>query len=314
MQLWKCKVCKNMHEGVSALENCPDCGASKQNIQGRFTVADFRQAKKAGIKISMLTAYDYPTAKLVDHAGIDSILVGDSLGMVVLGYDDTLRVTVEDMIHHIKAVARGTGRAMVIGDMPFLSYHTGKYDSVRNAGRLISDGGCKAVKLEGGEEFTEDIKTIIRAGIPVMGHLGFTPQSVNLIGRPMAQGKTIETAARILKDALLLQDAGVFSIVLECVPWKLAAYITSKLDIPTIGIGSGAGCDGQVLLSTEITGLYTDFTPKHTKRFADLGSLFIDAAKTYIKEIEEGSFPTEKNSFTVDDKVLEQISESFKND
>ncbi len=199
----------------------------------KFTVADFKNAKLTGKKITMLTAYDYPTAKIFDEAGIDSILVGDSLGMVVMGYEDTTKVTMEDMLHHVKIVSRGTKRAMVIADMPFLSYHTGKYESVRNAGRLVSEGGCKAVKLEGGIEVTEDIKAIIAAGIPVMGHLGYTPQSINLFGGHKAQGKSIETAKKIYEDALALEAAGVFSVTLECVPYK-HGNLFRKTSIPTI--------------------------------------------------------------------------------
>lgn len=272
-----------------------------------FSVIDFKDAKLSGRKISMLTAYDYPTARILDEAGVDAILVGDSLGMVVLGLEDTTKVTMEDMIHHIKAVSRGVKRAMVIGDMPFLSYHTGKYESVKNAGRLVSEGGCKAVKLEGGKEITEDIKAIISAGIPVMGHLGYTPQSVNLFGGHKAQGKTMESASKIYRDAISLQKAGVFSIVLECVPHKLAAFITERLDIPTIGIGSGPMCNGQVLVQHDMIGLFRDFTPRHVKKYANAGDIIEEATKNYIKEINEGVFPTEKNSFTIEDGIIEEL-------
>lgn len=273
----------------------------------KFTVVDFKEAKKSGKKITVLTAYDYPTARIMDEAGIDSILVGDSLGMTVLGYEDTTKVTMEDMLHHIKAVTRGAKRAMVIGDMPFLSYHLGKYESVRNAGRLISEGGCRAVKLEGGEEVLEDIKAIIGAGIPVMGHLGYTPQSVNLFGGHKAQGKTLETAKKIFKDALLLQKAGVFSIVLECVPYKLAKFISERLEIATIGIGAGPECDGQVLVMPDMMGLIRDFSPKHSKRYQDMGGALDEAVKKYIDEVTEGVFPTYKNSFIVEDDIIEQL-------
>jgi len=276
-------------------------------MKDKFTVANFLECKKTGKKITMLTAYDYPTAKIVDEAGIDAILVGDSLGMVVLGYEDTTRVTMDDMVHHAKAVVRGTKRAMVVVDMPFLSYHQGIYESVRNAGRLVSETGCKSVKLEGGEEVIEDVKAIIRAGIPVMGHLGYTPQSVNIFGGHKAQGKTIETAKKIYKDALLLQEAGAFAVVLECVPYKVAEFITGKLDIPTIGIGSGAKCDGQVLVMHDIIGMFRDFTSRHTKRYMDMGSALESSVKSYISDVMEGSFPTEKNSFTVEDEVIEAL-------
>ncbi|HPU42562.1 MAG TPA: 3-methyl-2-oxobutanoate hydroxymethyltransferase, partial [Acetivibrio clariflavus] len=270
-------------------------------------VSNFRESKRTGRKITMLTAYDYPTAKIIDQSGVDAILVGDSLGMVVLGYEDTTRVTMEDMVHHTKAVVRGAKRAMVVADMPFLSYHMGIYESVRNAGKLVNEAGCKAIKLEGGEEVVEDIKAIIRAGIPVMGHLGYTPQSINIFGGHKAQGKTFETAKKIYKDALLLQEAGVFAIVLECVPYKLAKFITEKLEIPTIGIGSGAMCDGQVLVIHDIIGMFRDFVPRHTKRYADAGEVLENSVKSYIKDVTEGVFPTEKNSFTVEDEVIEAL-------
>lgn len=276
-----------------------------------FTPIDFIQAKKVQKKIVMLTAYDYPTAKLLNNAGIDAILVGDSLGMVVLGYEDTIKVTMEDMIHHIKAVLRGSGSMMVIGDMPFLSYHTGIYESVRNAGRLVSEGGCKAVKLEGGEEISSEIKAIIKAGIPVMGHLGYTPQSVNITGRPLAKGKSFDTAFRLVADALALQDAGVFSIVLECVPFRVAEFISRKLHIPTIGIGSGQACDGQILITSEITGLYKDFIPKHSKRYLDAGTLIEGAVNTYKNEVMNGEFPTEQNSFIVNNEVIERLAAAY---
>ena len=278
-------------------------------MKDKFTVADFKKSKLEGKKITMLTAYDFPTAKIIEEAGIDSILVGDSLGMVVLGYEDTTKVTMEDMLHHIKAVSRAVNHAMLIGDMPFLSYHQGVNESVKNAGRLVSEGGCKAVKLEGGKEITEEIKAIIRAGIPVMGHLGYTPQSINIFGGHKAQGKTFETAKKIFEDALILQETGVFSIVLECVPYKLAQYITEKLDIPTIGIGSGVGCDGQVLVTPDIIGLFRDFSPKHSKKYFDFGNALDCAVKQYVNEVENGIFPTEKNSFIVEDDVIDKLKE-----
>lgn len=276
-------------------------------MNDKVTVSYFRECKKTGKKITMLTAYDYPTAKIVDESGIDAILVGDSLGMVVLGYEDTTRVTMDDMVHHTKAVVRGAKRAMVVADMPFLSYHMGIYKSVENAGRLVTEAGCKAIKLEGGEEVVEDVKAIIRAGIPVVGHLGYTPQSINVFGGHKAQGKTFETAKKIYKDSLLLQEAGVFAIVLECVPHKVAQFITGKLDIPTIGIGSGAQCDGQVLVVHDIIGMFRDFIPRHAKRYADIGEVLENSVKSYISEVTEGIFPTEKNSFTVEDEVIEAL-------
>lgn len=277
----------------------------------RFSIADFRKSKENGRKITMLTAYDYPTAKVLDEAGIDSILVGDSLGMVVLGYEDTTKVTMEDMLHHIKAVARGIKRAYLIGDMPFLSYRVGKYESVKNAGRLMSEGGCKAVKLEGGEEVAEDIKAIINAGIPVMGHLGYTPQLINIYGGHKAQGKTYQTARKIMIDALAIQEAGVFSIVLECIPYKLAKFISGRINIPTIGIGSGFDCDGQVLVTPDILGIFRDFSPKHSKKYLDVGTAVESAIKNYIAEVTNIEFPTEKNSFTVEDEVIEALGGEF---
>ncbi len=277
-------------------------------VDKKFTVRSFLNAKRQGKKIKMLTAYDYPTAKILDKCGIDAILVGDSLGMVVLGYEDTIKVTMDDMIHHIKPVARAAERAMVIGDMPFLSYHTGKYESVKNAGRLLSEGGCSAVKLEGGEAVIEQIKAIIDSGIPIMGHLGYTPQSVNLFGGHIAQGKTRDVAEKILRDALLLQDAGVFSIVLECIPYLLADVIRQKLEIPVIGIGSGEGCDGQILVTQDMTGLFRDFVPKHVKRYADTGTSIENAVKTYMDEVERGIFPKKENSFVIDNEVIEAIT------
>jgi len=277
----------------------------------KITVNYFKEAKANGKKITMLTAYDYPTAKLLDEAGIDSILVGDSLGMVVLGYEDTTKVTMEDMIHHIKAAARGTKKAMLIGDMPFLSYHTGKYESVKNAGRLVSEGGCKAIKLEGGKEVTEDIKAIINAGIPVMGHLGYTPQSINVFGGHKAQGKTYETAVKMYEDALQLQEAGVFSLVLECVPHKLADYISKRLDIPVIGIGSGNGCDGQVLVTPDILGLFRDFSPRHSRVFVEMGNAYEQAVKRYIEDVKSCVFPALENTFKIDEDIIRQLEKEL---
>jgi 3-methyl-2-oxobutanoate hydroxymethyltransferase len=280
-------------------------------MEKKFTVNDFSESKKNRKKISMLTAYDYPTSKLMDEAGVDSILVGDSLGMVVLGYEDTTRVTMEDMLHHTKAVTRGVKRAMVVADMPFLSYHLGRIESVRNAGRLISEGGCSAVKLEGGRAVAEDIKAIISAGIPVIGHLGYTPQSINLFGGHKAQGKTIDTARRIVDDARLLQEAGVFSLVLECVPFRLAGLISRELEIPVIGIGSGNACDGQVLVIHDVLGLGS-FSPKHAKVYADVAGISASAIRNYIEEINAEIFPTEKNSFIIEEDVYKQIEKELK--
>jgi len=276
-----------------------------------FTTKDFAQAKKDGRKITMLTAYDYSTAKIIDEAGVDCILVGDSLGMVLLGYEDTTKVTVEDMIHHTKAVVRGTKHAMVISDLPFASYHTGVNDCVRNASRLVSEGGCKAIKLEGGEDFKDEIKAIKRAGIPIMGHLGYTPQSINIFGGHKVQGKNIESARKLIKDALAIQEAGVFSVVLECIPMKLAALISEKLSIPTIGIGSGPECDGQVLVIHDVVGLCRDFSPKHAKRYSNAGDIIEQSAKDYINDVSNKAFPTESNTFKIDDEVIDILRGEF---
>lgn len=277
----------------------------------KFTINNFLEYKQNNKKITILTAYDYSVAKIIDQAGVDAILVGDSLGTTVLGYEDTTKVTMEDMLHHIKAVVRGVERAFVIGDMPFLSYHIGKSESVKNAGRLVQEGGCKAVKLEGGAEIIESIEAIIAAGIPVMGHLGYIPQSINIFGGHKAQGKTFDTAKKIVEDAILLQKAGVFAIVLECVPYKLAELISQKLNIPVIGIGSGVSCDGQVLVSHDIFGFFRDFNPKHAKKYCDAYTSFSDATKQYVKEVGEGIFPKNGNSFIIDYDVWEKINENI---
>lgn len=276
----------------------------------KFTTESFRQAKISGEKITMLTAYDFPTAKLIDEAGVESILVGDSLGMVVLGYEDTTKVTMEDMLHHCKAVARGAKSAFIVGDMPFMSYGVSISQTLKNAGRLISEGGCHGVKLEGGEAMVESVKALVSLGIPVMGHIGYTPQSINLFGGHKAQGKTIETAKKILNDALALQEAGVFAIVLECIPYKLAKIITEKLEIPTIGIGAGPECDGQVLVSHDMLGMYPEVKRKHSKTYGDIAALVKTAASQYNSEVKNKVFPTESNSFIIDNEVLEMLSES----
>lgn len=273
----------------------------------KFTVSSFLKAKEKGEKISMLTAYDYSTAKLLDEAGVDSLLVGDSLGMVMLGYENTLKVTVEDMIHHCKAVARGVKRAMVIGDMPFLSYHVSIEDSIRNAGRIIQEGGAHAVKLEGGREVIDKIRAIVKAQIPVMGHLGLTPQSINVFGGFKVQGKSEDQARKIIEDALVLQEAGVFAIVLECVPEGLAKIISEKLEIPTIGIGAGKYCDGQVLVTQDMLGMYTDFVPKFVKQYSNLCDAIKESTKLYIEEMSSGVFPAKEHTFSIDEEVLEKL-------
>jgi 3-methyl-2-oxobutanoate hydroxymethyltransferase len=247
----------------------------------------------------MLTAYDFPTAAAIDRAGIDSILVGDSLGMVVLGYENTLPVTMEDMLHHCRAVARGTEYAFLIGDMPFMSYQVSAAEAVRNAGRFLQEAGMDAVKLEGGSERATAIRGITSAGIPVMGHLGLTPQSVNQFGGFVAQGKTAMAARQLLEDALILQDAGCFSLVLESVPWQLAELVSQRIEIPTIGIGAGAGCDGQVLVTHDLLGLFDRFTPRFVRKYADLHSILMEAFASYRADVEAGDFPTEEHTITM---------------
>lgn len=273
----------------------------------RVTAADFSAMKESGEKISMVTAYDYSTARLVDGSGIDSILVGDSLGMVMLGYTDTVSVTTEDMIHHCAAVARGAEHALVVCDMPFMSYQTSVYDAVKNAGRLMKEGRAGAVKLEGGVDFEEHIRAIVKASIPVCAHIGMTPQSVNAFGGFKVQGKTIEAAKRVVEDALAVERAGAFAVVLECVPAKLAEYITGLLTIPTIGIGAGPGCGGQVLVYQDMLSIYSDFTPKFVRKFADVGSVMKKAFADYNSAVKDGTFPAAEHCFKIDDEVMEAI-------
>lgn len=255
----------------------------------------------------MLTAYDYTTAKLVDEAGIDAILVGDSLGMVMLGYEDTLSVTMEDMIHHTAAVARGTQNALLIADMPFMSYQTSVYDAVVNAGRLMKEGRAQAVKLEGGLEVCEHIKAIVRASIPVCGHIGLTPQSVNALGGFKVQGKGEEAAQRILDEARAIEQAGAFAVVLECVPHVLAEKITKSISIPTIGIGAGAGCDGQVLVYQDMLAMYSDMAPKFAKQYAQIGSQMREAFAAYKQEITDGVFPAPEHTFKMDETIIDKL-------
>ena len=273
----------------------------------RNTVTTFREAKLNGNKLTMLTAYDYSTAKLMDESEINGILVGDSLGMVCLGYEDTLSVTMEDMIHHTRAVSRGVENTLVVSDMPFMSYQTSVYDAVCNAGRLIKEGRAHVVKLEGGKEFCEHIKAIVNASIPVMAHIGLTPQSVNAFGGFRVQGKNEEDAKRLLEDARAVEEAGAFAVVLECVPTKLAEFISGQINIPTIGIGAGYGCDGQILVYQDMLGMYSDFTPKFVKKYANVGDVMKKAFKSYINEVRDGVFPEEKHGFKIDDEVIEKL-------
>jgi 3-methyl-2-oxobutanoate hydroxymethyltransferase len=262
----------------------------------KVTTRTFREKKERSEPITMLTAYDYPTALAMDQAGVDSILVGDSLGMVVLGYENTLPVTMEDMLHHCRAVSRGAKLALLIGDMPFMSYQVSVEQAVRNAGRFLQEANMDAVKLEGGRERIQAIRAITGAGIPVMGHLGLTPQSVHQLGGFRAQGKTAVAAKHLLEDALLLEEAGCFSIVLESVPARLAELVSQRLHIPTIGIGAGVGCDGQVLVTHDLLGLFDRFTPKFVKQYADFHTAMQNAFASYLEDVGSKAFPAEEHS------------------
>ena len=266
-------------------------------VTTRVTTAVFRDMKQKGVRISMLTAYDYPTAFLLDQSGVDALLVGDSLGMVVLGYATTLPVTMDEMIHHTKAVCRGVRRAMVIGDMPFMSYQVSVEDALRDAGRFLKETDAQAVKLEGGREVAETIRRMTACGIPVMGHLGLTPQSIQQFGGFKVQGRGDEAARRIIEDARIIEEAGAFSVVLECVPADVAGEITRSLGIATIGIGAGADCDGQVLVTNDMLGTFERFTPRFVKKYADLGPQMREAVKRYMEEVRSGAFPGKEHSF-----------------
>ena len=274
----------------------------------RITITQIKEMKQKGEKITMLTAYDYATAKIVDEAGIPLILVGDSLGMVVLGYESTIPVTMEEMLHHTKAVVRGTKQAMVIGDMPFMTYHISVDDALYNAARFIQEGGAQAVKLEGGVTVAEKVRRIVECGIPVMGHIGLTPQSIYQFGGFKVQGKTPEAAAKVLEDARALEEAGAFSIVLETVPAPLARIITEKVNVPTIGIGAGIDCDGQVQVINDILGSFADFVPKHAKQYAKLTDIIRKAVTQYDNEVKAGKFPTEKQSYSIDESLLAELA------
>lgn len=275
------------------------------------TVSTFLTAKQNGEKLTMLTAYDYSTAKLISSAGINAILVGDSLGNVILGYDDTISVTMEDMIHHSKAVSKGSGDSLVVTDMPFMSYQTSVYDAVVNAGRLMKEGRAGAVKLEGGKSVCPQIKAIVDSGIPVMAHLGLTPQSVNAFGGYKVQGKTAQAAKQLIEDALAVQQAGAFSVVLECVPSELATLVTELLTIPTIGIGAGNGCDGQVLVNQDMLGMFHDYVPKFVKQFANVGEVMTNAFKAYDAEVKSGAYPEEKHSYQIDKEIITHLRNAY---
>ncbi|MDP0493598.1 MAG: 3-methyl-2-oxobutanoate hydroxymethyltransferase [Fusobacterium sp. JB021] len=271
------------------------------------TVSTFGKAKMEGRKLSMITSYDYSTTKLIDDTEINGILVGDSLGMVCLGYENTLSVTMEDMIHHTKAVARGAKNTLVVADMPFMSYQACVEDAVKNAGRLIKEGGAQVVKLEGGATVCKQIRAIVNASIPVMAHIGLTPQSVNAFGGFKVQGKTEETARKLIEDAKKVEEAGAFAVVLECVPAKLAELITKNVNIPTIGIGCGTGCDGQILVYQDMLGMFSDFKPKFVKHYANVGEMMRTAFSNYAKEVQEGIFPGKEHTFKINEDVISKL-------
>jgi len=273
----------------------------------RITIGKIREMKQKGEKITMLTAYDYATAKLIDEASIPLILVGDSLGMVMLGYESTIPVTMDVMIHHTAAVVRGAKNALIVGDMPFMTYHLSIEQALKNAGRFIQEAGCQTVKLEGGQEMAPTIKKIVECGIPVMGHIGLTPQSINQLGGYKAVGKTPETALKLMKDAVALEEAGAYAIVLETVPAPLSKKISEKISIPTIGIGAGVDCDGQVQVISDLLGMYTEFVPKHAKQYAKLGETIKAATANYIAEVTSGQFPTDKQSIAMDESILKNL-------
>jgi len=280
---------------------------SSTPTQQRLTISHIAKLFAEGRKIAMITAYDYPTARIVDDAGVPLVLVGDSLAQVMLGYESTVRVSMPEMLHHTKAVVRGTQRALVVADMPFLSYGVSPEASVENAGMFLRDAGAQAVKIEGGIRSARTIEALTRSGIPVMGHIGLTPQAVNQLGGFKVQGKTRESARQLLADALAVQEAGAFAVVLEVVPTLLATAITERLRIPTIGIGAGAGCAGQVQVITDLLGFTADFTPRHARQYTDLRSIIGDALKAYASDVADGSFPGEAESFTMDPAVLDDV-------
>ena len=276
----------------------------------RTTIRDIAAMKRRGERISMITAYDYTSARIVEAAGVDIILVGDSLGQVVLGYDSTVPVTMDDMIHHIRAVVRGTERVHIVGDLPFMSYQTSRSDAIRNAGRLLKEAGAQSVKLEGGRHVAKTMRRIVQSGIPVMAHIGLTPQAVHQMGGYRIQGRTTKAAIDLIEDAKAVEDAGAYALVLEGVPSQLAAIVTERLTIPTIGIGAGVHCDGQVQVFHDMMGLYTDFTPKHARKYAHLAEVMGTAVAEYIEDVRAQAFPSEDESFTLSPEVLAELTGS----
>jgi 3-methyl-2-oxobutanoate hydroxymethyltransferase len=293
---------------MSTLPPNPNIQAARKKI----TTQAIRQKKERGEPITMLTGYDYPMALALDQAGIDAILVGDSLGMVVLGYENTLPVTMEEMLHHCRAVARGAKSALLIGDMPFMSYQVSIEEAVRNAGRFLQEGGMEAVKLEGGGERANAVRAIVGAGIPVMGHLGLIPQSINMLGGFRPQGRSAESAEKLLQDAILLEEAGCFSLVLESVPGRLAEMVSKRISIPTIGIGAGIGCDGQVLVTHDLLGLFDRFTPKFVRKYANLHDEMENAFKAFIADVQEHNFPAKEHTVEMPDAEWEALAQNLK--
>jgi len=277
----------------------------------RVTIADIRRMKENGERFAALTAYDVVTARLVDEAGVPVILVGDSLGMVVLGYDSTIPVTLDAIVHHTRAVVRGAQRALVVADLPFMTYHKSVEQALDSAGRCIQEGGAQAVKLEGGRPVAGTIARLTSAGIPVMGHLGLTPQSIHQLGGYKAQGKTEAQAKALVEDALAVEAAGAFSIVLECVPAELSRLVTERLAIPTIGIGAGPHCDGEIQVVSDVLGWFSDFVPKHARRYAKLSEAAAEAIREYADDVQGGRFPTEKESVSVPADVIRRVEEAF---
>jgi len=273
----------------------------------RVTITDIKAMKRKNEKIPMLTAYDYVTARMVDEAGVPSILVGDSLGMVMLGYESTIPVTMEDMLHHTRAVARRARKALIIGDMPFMTYHASMADALHNAARFIQEAGAQAVKLEGGEVVAGTVRRLVECGIPVMGHIGLTPQSVNQLGGFKVQGKGLEEGRKLLNDARALEEAGAFAVVLECIPAPLSKLITQKVGIPTIGIGAGPDCDGQVQVISDLLGLYTEFVPKHARQYASLAGQIRSAVSSYVSDVKSVAFPTAEHSYAMDKGLVKQL-------
>ena len=291
------------------MSNSNSEGKKNLSSEKKRTILDIQTKKTRGTPITMMTAYDYPSALLVDKSGMDIILVGDSLGMVVLGLESTVPVTMNEMLHHCRAAARGARRSLLVGDMPFMSYQADLSEAIRNAGRFMKEGLMDSVKLEGGQEIAASVAAIIDAGIPVMGHIGLTPQSASKLGGYRVQGRSADDAMRLLHDAQALQDAGCYAIVLEAVPGPVAQAISERLTIPTIGIGAGVGCDGQVLVYHDLVGMFDRFTPKFVRRYAEVGNTISAALRSFVKDVEERNFPAAEHTYSIDDTELERFND-----